>query len=307
MPEHKKVLQTQKAGTTKIFACDSVDTGFDYMIFSESNPLIRSIQAAILSGTGFRATLQPTISTPVYGTGKYVVGIISATSKSKSKSKNKQEQEQEQEQQQQQQQQQEQQEPLEPPMTCETLRQVLESRSEVKCVEHDRLLNIVKTLYAQMYDLETTHRRMTPYISLDDVVIVNDAFAIFINDDKLFQINGTGDEEKEEEEEEEEEETIDVTRAIGREAGAFYPPELSGDKIASLPYTVNVRCAYYSFGMMVAYCATLNPRLVMKSTAIQKLNLKKEGVLSSIEGTKLYWFILRCCASNPMNRTMLYV
>jgi len=154
----------------------------------------------------------------------------------------------------------------------------------------------MKTLYVQMYDLETTHRRTVPYISLDDIVVVNDAFAVFINDDKLFQINGIGQEE-----------TIDVTRAIGREDGAFYPPELSGDKIASLPYTVNVQCAYYSFGMMVAYCATLNPQLLMKSTAIQKLNLKKEGVLSSIEGTKLYWFILRCCASNPKNRIMLYV
>jgi hypothetical protein len=298
MPEHKKVLQTQKAGTTKIFACDSVDTGFDYLIFSESKPLIRSIHAAILSGTGFRATFQPTLSTPVHGTGKHVVGIICVTSSGKSNNNNnnnksKQEQQQEQE-------------PFEPPMTCETLRQVLDSRSEVKCIEHDRLLNLMKTMYAQMYDLETTHRRMTPYISLDDVVIVNDSIAVFINDDKLFQINGTG-EEKEKEKEKEKEETMDITRAIGREAGAFYPPELSGDKIASLPYTVNVRCAYYSFGMMVAYCATLNPKLVMKSTAIRKLNLKKEGVLSSIEGTKLYWFILRCCASKPMNRTMLYV
>jgi hypothetical protein len=295
MPEHKKVLQTQKAGTTKIFACDSVDTGFDYLIFSESKPLIRSIHAAILSGTGFRATFQPTLSTPVHGTGKHVVGIICVTSSGKSNNNNnnnnksKQDREKEQEQ-----------EPLEPPMTCETLRQVLESRSEVKCIEHDRLLNLMKTMYAQMYDLETTHRRMIPYISLDDVVIVNDSIAVFINDDKLFQINGTGTGTGEEE-------TMDVTRAIGREAGAFYPPELSGDKIASLPYTVNVRCAYYSFGMMVAYCATLNPQLVMKSTAIRKLNLKKEGVLSSIEGTKLYWFILRCCASKPMNRTMLYV
>ena len=281
MPEPKKVLQKQKAGTTKVFACDSIDTGFDYLIFSESKSLIRSIQTAILSVTGFRATVQPTLSTPVYGTGKYVVGIVSVANKGKQRK---------------QPQPHPQQEALEPPMTCETLRQVLESRPEVKCIEPDQLLNLMKTLYAQMYDLETTHRRTVPYISLDDIVVVNDAFSVFINDDKLFQINGIGQEE-----------TIDVTRAIGREDGAFYPPELSGGKIASLPYTVNVQCAYYSFGMMVAYCATLNPQLLMKSTAIRKLNLKKEGVLSSIEGTKLYWFILRCCASNPTNRTMLYV
>lgn len=283
MPEPKKVLQKQKAGTTKVFACDSVDIGFDYLIFSESKSLIRSIQTAI--GPGFRATFQPTLSTPVYGTGKYALGITSVANKGKQRKQQQQEQQQDQD-------------ALEPPMTCETLRQVLESRSEVKCIEHDQLLNLVKTLYAQMYNLETTHRRTVPYISLDDIVVINDAFAVFINDDKLFQINGIGTGE---------EETIDVTRAIGREDGAFYPPELSGDKIASLPYTVNVQCAYYSFGMMVAYCATLNPQLLMKSTAIQKMNLKKEGVLSSIEGTKLYWFILRCCASNPTKRTMLYV
>jgi hypothetical protein len=296
MPETGKVLQKQKAGTTKVFVCDSVDTGFDYLIFSESKSLIRSIQTSIQILTGFSAVFQPTISTPVYRTGKYGVGIAN-------KGKRKQQQQQHQQQQSQEKQekqdkQETQDDALEPPMTCETLRQVLESRPEVKCIEHDQLLNLMKTLYTQMYDLETTHRQAIPYISLDDIIIVNDAFAVFINDDKLFQINQTQNDA---------EETIDVTRAIGREEGAFYPPELSGGKIASLPYTVNVRCAYYSFGMMVAYCATLNPQLVMKSAAIQKLNLKKEGVLSSIEGTKLYWFILRCCASNPKNRTMLYV
>jgi hypothetical protein len=163
-----------------------------------------------------------------------------------------------------------------------------------------------------------------PYFGLDDVVVLNDAFALFINDDKLFTIHesesgsdaasnhagkiGSGL-------------TIDVTRAIGRD-GSFYPPELSGgnkSKTASLPYTVDARCAYYSFGMLVAYCATLNPALVSSGSERSvsqsgsaggaeggRLKLKRD-VLGPIEGTKLYWFIVRCCAPDAARRRMLYV
>jgi hypothetical protein len=156
-----------------------------------------------------------------------------------------------------------------------------------------------------------------------DVVVLNDAVALFINDDKLFTIHesepgsdagthngkiGSG------------RSTIDVTRAIGRD-GSFYPPELSGgnkNKTASLPYTVDARCAYYSFGMLVAYCATLNPALVSSVSERsvsesgnagaegRRLKLKRD-VLGPIEGTKLYWFIVRCCAPDAAGRRMLYV
>lgn len=263
-----------KRGTTKVVACDSVDTGFDYLLFSDSKPLLQSVHAAVTSsstgggaGNRFRATFQPKISSPVYESGDYMLGLrvqLHADADAD---------------------------------TCETLRQVLESRPEIRCIEHDVLLGFTKTLYAQVYALETSHRRAVPYFSLDDVVVIHDALALFVNDDKLFEIHS--------------DETIDVTRAIGREDGSFYPPDLSGEgggKLASLPYTVTTRCAYYSFGMLVAYCATLNPALLMKHGAVRKVALKKEeGVLDPIQGTKLYWFILRCCASNPAKRRMIYV
>lgn len=243
----------QKKGTTKVVACDSADTGFDYLIFSDSKPLLQSIEGAVSSAGDprFSAAFQ----TPKMNeTSKYAVGVR-----------------------------------VQDPAPCETLRHVLESRPEIRCIEHDALLNLVKTLYAQMYALEASHGRAVPYFSLDDIIVISDAMALFINDDKLFEVTPSG--------------TIDVTRAIGREDGSFYPPELSGSgKLASLPYTVSSRCAYYSFGMLVAYCATLNPAL-----ALRKVALKKEGVLAPIQGTKLYWFILRCCASNPARRFMLYV
>ena len=273
-----------KRGTTKVVACDSVDTGFDYLLFSDSKPLLQSVHAAVTSssvgraGNRFRSTFQPKISSPVYESGDYMLGLrvqagaddVGAGADDMALAGTA--------------------------ITCETLRQVLESRPEIRCIEHDALLGFTKTLYAQVYALETAHRRAVPYFSLDDVVVIHDALALFVNDDKLFEIHP--------------DETIDVTRAIGREDGSFYPPDLSGEgggKLVSLPYTVTTRCAYYSFGMLVAYCATLNPALLMKHSAVRKVALKKEGVLDPIQGTKLYWFILRCCASNPANRRMIYV
>ena len=299
-----------KSGTTKVYACDSVETGFDYLIFSESKALTQSIRSALASsGPKFRAELQPDLKPAYYGTGRYVVGIrvLSANKR----------------------------DPAEPEMACETLRQVLESRAEIRCIEHERLLALVKTLYAQMRDLEESHRQAVPYFGLDDVVVLNDAVALFINDDKLFTIHepepepgsgagnhngkiGSGSS------------TIDVTRAIGRD-GSFYPPELSGgnkSKTASLPYTVDARCAYYSFGMLVAYCATLNPALVssvsersVSERSVSERSVSESGnagaegrrlklkrdVLGPIEGTKLYWFIVRCCAPDAAGRRMLYV
>jgi hypothetical protein len=290
-----------KAGTTKVYACDAVETGFDYLIFSESNALTQSIRTALKGNHKFRAELQPALKKVYYGTGSHVVGL----------------------------QRQQQQRPKQTQHTdaattaataaadastaCETLRQVLEARTEIRCIEHERLLALVKTLYSQMHDLEQAHRHAVPYFGVDDVVVLNDAVALFINDDKLFAIrDGDGETTATA--------TIDVTRAISRD-GAFYPPELSdgnGNKTASLPYTVDARCAYYSFGMLVAYCATLNPALLThnsdkagdkasdKDRSRRRLKLKRD-VLGPIEGTKLYWFIVRCCASDTAKRCMLYV
>lgn len=303
----------QSRGTTKV-VIPSKNSEFEYIIFSESKPLIRSIQSALLSDTNFRAVLQPSDkeANPDTIGSIYSVGLISisklkmATATAPAL------------------------DPVstpakatDPVSSCETLRDRLESRPEIRCIEHETLLSIMKTLYSQIYSLDASHHMSLPYFGLDDIIIFNDQVSLFINDDKLFKINasansvthGTGDDsnpvsnnpELSQDKDGSGLPSLDVTRAIGREDGSFFPPELMGGKILSLPYTVNSRCAYYSFGMMVAYCATLNPKLIMKHTAIQKLSLVKSGILDPIKGTKLYWFIRRCCASNPADRRMLYV
>ena len=43
-----------------------------------------------------------------------------------------------------------------------------------------------------------------------------------------------------------------------------------------------------------------------KDRSRRRLKLKRD-VLGPIEGTKLYWFIVRCCASDTAKRCMLYV
>jgi hypothetical protein len=300
----KKQHAVKSCGTTKVVVPNK-DSEFEYIIHSESKPLIRSIQTALLSDTNFRAVLQPPDKTT---TSTYSVGLIllsklrpmgpAAISPGSSSS-----------------------EKIRVSPTCETLRERIESRPEIRCIEHETLLSIMKTLYSQVYALDASHHMSLPYFSLDDVIIFDDKVALFINDTKLFDLNpgpnSTPNDEMRHDSDSDSDSadratysgipTIDITRTIGREDGSFFPPELSGGKILSLPYTVNSRCAYYSFGMMVAYCSTLNPKLIMKYTTIQKLLLIKDGILDPIKGTKLYWFIRRCCASNPVDRRMLYV
>jgi hypothetical protein len=296
----------QSRGTTKV-VIPGKNSEFEYIIFSASKPLIRSIQSALLSDTNFRAVLQPSDkeANPDTIDSIYSVGLISI-SKLKMASATA--------------------PALDPVSTpakandavssCETLRDRIDSRPEIRCIEHETLLSIMKTLYSQIYSLDASHHMSLPYFGLDDIIIFNDQVSLFINDDKLFKINATANSVTHETGDDLTPRsnkdgsglpTLDITRAIGREDGSFFPPELMGGKILSLPYTVNSRCAYYSFGMMVAYCATLNPKLIMKHTAIQKLSLVKSGILDPIKGTKLYWFIRRCCASNPADRRMLYV
>ncbi len=306
--KQKQHVVVQSRGTTKV-VIPGKSSEFEYIIFSASKPLIRSIQSALLSDTNFRAVLQPSDkeANPDTIDSIYSVGLISI-SKLKMASATA---------------------PVFDPVStpakandavssCETLRDRIDSRPEIRCIEHETLLSIMKTLYSQIYSLDASHHMSLPYFGLDDIIIFNDQVSLFINDDKLFKINAsansvtreTGDDLTLTQRSNKDGSgipTLDITRAIGREDGSFFPPELMGGKILSLPYTVNSRCAYYSFGMMVAYCATLNPKLIMKHTAIQKLSLVKSGILDPIKGTKLYWFIRRCCASNPAYRRMLYV
>ena len=205
-------------------------------------------------------------------------------------------------------------------VTCTTLSEYMQNRT--RAMSYERTLRMMELLQKQMTDLEVLNLS-TPYYSLDDILIINDVFFCFANDDKLFSYDAASKQ-------------MDVTRAISRER-AFYAPELlqPSSKIHALPYSVDYRASYYSMGMLAAYCALLKPELVAVFPSIIDGGRKKRladrpagdqpqqarvarvistseiiKMLNPIQYTKLYWFITRCCnddVAHINNRMPIFV
>lgn len=213
---------------------------------------------------------------------------------------------------------------------CISLREFMESRTTA--MSYQRVLRMAEMIYEQMAALEGMGLA-PPYYGLDDILVINETFFCFINDAKLFQIENTtaransGNKKR-----------IDVTRAISRTA-AFFAPEMIGG-ISALPYSADVGSSYYSYGLLVAYCATFNSKLL--ATHENKNHTVAAGVetndeendeengqsggkrnnkrrhsehtstdivraLEQLQYTKLYWLILRCCDPDVSRRSIIYV
>jgi hypothetical protein len=145
---------------------------------------------------------------------------------------------------------------------CTSLRDMMESRTTA--MSYQRVLRMAEMIYEQMVALEALGLA-PPYYGLDDILVINETFFCFINDAKLFQIENTaekttGSNGSNGSNGSKSNNRIDVTRAISRTA-AFFAPELIGG-ISALPYSADVRSSYYSYGLLVAYCATLNSKLL---------------------------------------------
>jgi hypothetical protein len=167
-------------------------------------------------------------------------------------------------------------------ITCTTLRDFMESRTTA--VSYQRVLRMAEMVYEQMTGLEA-RGLAPPYYGLEDILVINESFFCFINDAKLFQIesaeHGIGGGGGGEGSKNKKKHIIYVTRAISR-TGAFFAPELIG-KINALPYPADVRSSYYSYGLLVAYCATLNSNLIVSH---EKGKEEKTGEKEGNEGRK---------------------
>jgi hypothetical protein len=139
-------------------------------------------------------------------------------------------------------------------VTCTSLRDFMEARTTA--MSYQRVLRMTEMIYKQMTALEGLGLA-PPYYGLDDILVINDSFFCFINDAKLFAIEAGSEPKKNSRR------RIDVTQAISRTA-AFFAPELIGE-ISALPYSADVQSSYYSYGLLVAYCATFNSKLITAS------------------------------------------
>ena len=188
-------------------------------------------------------------------------------------------------------------------VTCTTLGDYM--ADQTVGMPNDRLARMLELLHEQMRELQggvpsyhgVPSYYGTPYYGLDDILIINEAFFCFFNDDKLFALDPDT-------------RRMDVTRPISRDH-AFYAPELKG-RLHALPYEVDYSASLYSLGLLTAFCALLKWDLV--STDAKKggawrtySDSELVKMLDPIKYSKLYWFVLRCCRSDASRRLCVFV
>jgi hypothetical protein len=77
--------------------------------------------------------------------------------------------------------------------------------------------------------------------------------------------------------------TVPLTKRELGDAWLHFAPEV--EALSSLPHNINRRCVYWSLGSLVGGCL---------SSVVE------------IEGTKLYWFILRCMREEAVERSVVF-
>ena len=78
----------------------------------------------------------------------------------------------------------------------------------------------------------------------------------------------------------------------------FSSPEVLS--IKSLPGEVHYKCFYYSLGKLCMHC-------LFNDKEKEKEKDKDKDVLETISYTKMYWFLKRCLASDPNERSLLFM
>lgn len=191
-------------------------------------------------------------------------------------------------------------------VTCTTLGDYM--ADQTVGMPNDRLARMLELIHEQMRDLRLGVPYVgapyvgVPYYGLDDILIINDTFFCFFNDDKLFAFHPDTH-------------RADVTRPISRDR-AFYAPELRG-RLHALPYEVDCGAQVYSLGLLTAFCALLKWDLVVNADS--DADVKKMGgwrtyseseltaMLDPIKYSKIYWFVLRCCRADANRRICVFV
>ena len=154
-----------------------------------------------------------------------------------------------------------------------------------------------------------------PFISLEDIIVIDGTIFAFVNDDKVFRIEDTmADEESELSEHERNERNernkenqqniiIDFPIKFNKK-NSFIPPMIkkyfgSGDnKIKKLPIIIHHSWGFYSLAQLCIFI-------------FLKKSITNIGDYENIAGpfiyTPLYWCLKRCLDKNNSKRILLYI
>ena len=148
--------------------------------------------------------------------------------------------------------------------SLQSLRQYLEQqrdRSVQDCIK------MIYDLGSQILFLERKGEGIL-FFDLDDIIVLNDNFFLFVNASKLMPIH---------------DERLSIRSLY--DISSFIAPELK--EISHLPASVPISVAYYSLALLIIYCLNIDIEILKYS--------------------KIYAFLKRCMATDPAERIFLFI
>ena len=150
-------------------------------------------------------------------------------------------------------------------------------------LSYQQLLKLLKNVGDQLLYLERNAKTIL-FFSLEDIIVVNNSFFIFINSDKVYDVSKEG--------------KVEIMAPLEVLDNSFFSPEL--DAIKSIPTRVPYQVSYFSFASLLTFCLT-------KQNVLSVGHQRIKHVLQEIYYTKLYWFLLRCFFSDATDRVFLFL
>jgi hypothetical protein len=195
------------------------------------------------------------------------------------------------------------------------LQTFLNKASNQKGVSYDVTLHFIGNIGNQLTFLKKKGYAV-PFISLEDIIVIDDIIFAFVNDEKVFSIEDItagggegGDGEDEEDGGGERNERnlqniiIDFPIKFNKK-NSFIPPMIkkyfgSGDdKGKKLPISIHYSCGFYSLAQLCVFIF-LRKRIMDES--------EYDDIAGAFIYTPLYWCLKRCLDKNKSKRILLYI
>lgn len=147
-------------------------------------------------------------------------------------------------------------------------------------ITYEDALSLATTLGTQLYYMELQHHTFT-FLDTKHIVVIDNQYFLYLGTQHMVEL--------------EPDNTFLLTTPFPTHQRSYLAPECY--KITHLPSSLNKQSLYYNLAALIVQCLFPNKNL-------REFN---RDFLLPIEGTKLYWFLLRCLESDPSHRMCLLI
>lgn len=168
--------------------------------------------------------------------------------------------------------------------TVYNLKHYMTNRENKKGIEYMNVLKFLENIGSQLLFFNSLDKSVVFY-SLEDIIVIDDEYFIFINTDKLFSIN-----------KETKNIIIDIPLEI-KYQNSFIPLDIKD--ISVIPFELFYTSGFSSLAMLCIY--------LFLAIKIEGSEEDFERVSNPFIYTQLYFCLKRCIKNNPKDRVLCYV